>query len=96
MDVHWAGDLRAAGRKARVMPWNTKLARSVTVKGGPTLKALRDVRAYALELSPYRASATAWRRTLELLLDAAESGETAAVTQQLEAALFLEGKLKLG
>jgi hypothetical protein len=33
---------------------------------------------------------------LELLLDAAESGETAAVTQQLEAALFLEGKLMLG
>jgi hypothetical protein len=78
------------------MPWNTKLARPVMVKNGPTLKALRDVRAYALELSPYRTSATAWRRTMELLLEAAENGKPEAVTTQLETALFLEGNLKLG
>lgn len=75
---------------ARPPRWNDRLARAVRDHDGITLRTRDDARRYMLALSQSRQGERAWQHAAELLLTGAGA---AAVTDQLELALLLDGRL---
>jgi hypothetical protein len=73
--------------------WSADLARPIAVKGGPTLRTLREARDFMLDQPEHIQQRRSWQRAAELLLEAAENGaDVEAVTKQVELALFLEAR----
>jgi GMP synthase PP-ATPase subunit len=64
------------------------------LKDGTKLDTLADARAFILEeLSQADQARNAWQKAAELLMVAAEAkGDVAAVTKQIELALFMQGR----
>ncbi len=74
--------------------WSARLTRPISVKNGPVLRTLHDVRIFILD-QPERTQEH-WQKACDLMLAAAEHrGVVEAVTRQVEAALFLEARLVL-
>ena len=69
-----------------------KLTRPVRTTDGGTLRTVLDARTYMLALSADREHRRQWQRAAELLLAEAD---VAALSRQLELALFYEAKLVL-
>jgi hypothetical protein len=73
--------------------WSAPLSRPITVKGGPTLRTLHDVRAFVLGLPEATQQGQSWQKAAELLLAASNhAGVSEALTRQVELALFLEAR----
>ena len=62
---------------------------------GPELRTLADARSYILTLSEGEAKEARWQSAARKLLEACESGDVAAVTRQIEFALFMGANLVL-
>lgn len=75
---------------ARKPRWSDRLARAVRDRDGVTLRTRADARGYVLALSGSRQGKRAWQHAAELLLEGAGA---VAVTDQLELALLLDGRL---
>ena len=76
--------------------WSARLTRPISVKDGPVLRTLHDVRVFILDQSEGTQEHQSWQKACELLLAAAEDrGVVEAVTRQVESALFLEARLLL-
>jgi ABC-type taurine transport system ATPase subunit len=74
--------------------WSARLSRPISVKNGPMLRTLYDVRVFILDQPEGTQERQSWQKARELLLAAAEHrGVVEAVTRQVEAALFLEARL---
>jgi hypothetical protein len=74
--------------------WLRALARPVVDRRtGEELRTLFDVRAYIIKREPGDYDRH-WQRAMELLLEASKGGDIAAITKQLELAMFLEGRLR--
>jgi hypothetical protein len=69
-----------------------KLTRPLPTKDGGTLRTLAEARAYMLGLSKARELRAQWQHAAELLLGEAD---VAAVSKQIELALFMDAKLDL-
>ena len=67
-----------------------KLTRPLATKDGGTLRTILDARAYMLRLSKDRERSAHWQRAAQLLLGHAD---VAAVSRQVELALFYDGKI---
>jgi hypothetical protein len=67
-----------------------KLTRPLPTKDGGTLRTVAEARAYMLGLSKARELSARWQRAAELLLGEAD---VAAVSTQIELALFYDAKL---
>ena len=80
---------------ARKDGWSALLTCLVEVKEGPTLTTLADAWTYVLSLPASRQTRKAWQHASALMVEAAKSGETEAVTTQLELALIMDGRLVL-
>jgi hypothetical protein len=78
--------------KAKPDPWSTRLARPIDVIGGPTLRTLAEARAFMVAMPQGDQLRTAWQRAAELILAAANGGSVAAVTRQVELALFMQAR----
>jgi hypothetical protein len=75
--------------------WSRPLARPVTLRGGPSLVTLADVRTFLFKrLNDQRQESSSWRRVTALLLSAARSDEVdvADVTIALEMAANMDDK----
>ena len=75
--------------------WSRPLARPVTLRGGPSLVTLADVRTFLFKrLNDQRQESSNWRRVTALLLSAARSDEVdvADVTIALEMAASMDDK----
>jgi hypothetical protein len=72
--------------------WSIDLARPVVVKGGPTLRTLREARDFVLAQPDEIQLRRSWQRAAELLLAAVDGADVEAVTKQVELALFLEAR----
>jgi hypothetical protein len=68
-----------------------KLTRPLATKDGGTLRTVLDARTYMLVLSEDREHRAQWQRAAELLLAA----DVAALSMQIELALFYDAKLVL-
>ena len=77
------------------MSWKRPLAHVIKDRQGRELHTLHDARAYVLKLGDGIAARQHWQRAVELMLVAAEDGDTHAVTQQLKLAMLLDGVLDL-
>ena len=77
------------------MSWKRPLAHVIKDRRGRELHTLHDARAYVLKLGNGVAARQHWRRAVELMLVAAEEGDTHAVTQQLKLAMLIDGLLDL-
>ena len=77
------------------MNWQHQLAHPIRDRRGKTLNTLYDARAYVLKLGDGIAARQHWRRAVELMLVAAEDGDTHAHTQQLKLAMLINGLLDL-
>lgn len=81
------------------MPLDEELGTVQRASGrGPaatTLRTIGEARAFLLELEPGRADRQHWQHAARLLLEAADSGNAAAVTRQLTLALLLDGLLRM-
>jgi hypothetical protein len=76
--------------------WSARLTRPISVKDGPVLHTLHDVRVFILDQCEGTQEGQSWQKACELLLAAAEHrGVVEAVTRQVESALFLEARLLL-
>jgi hypothetical protein len=74
--------------------WSARLTRPISVKDGPVLRTLHDVRVFILDQSEGTQEHQSWQKARELLLAAAEHrGVVEAVTRQVESALLLEARL---
>ena len=74
--------------------WRAHLTRPVRVKNGPTLRTLKDLRAFILSEPKAAQERKIWQCASKLLLAAAERDrDIGAVTEKVELALFLDGKL---
>lgn len=60
------------------------------------LTTLSDARAYMLALPSYRSSRIAWQKAAQLLLAAADGGDIAAASLQLERAMLMDGDMDFG
>jgi hypothetical protein len=69
-----------------------KLTRPIPTKDGGTLRTVLDARTYMLALSEDREHRSQWQRAAELLLAEAD---VAALSRQIELALFYDAKLVL-
>lgn len=78
--------------RKRTPPWSQKLARVIRDRDGIELRTRGDVRAYIVALPEHHQARNAWQHAAHLLLEGA-SAET--VTDQVELALFLAGRLDL-
>jgi predicted secreted protein len=67
-----------------------KLTRPIPTKDGGTLHTVLDARTYMLRLSKNRERRGQWQRAAELLL---EEADVAALSKQVELALFMDAKL---
>jgi hypothetical protein len=76
-------------------PWQVPLTRTIELRDGTKLETLADARAFTVALSVGDQLRNAWQKAAELLMVAAESGDTAPVTRQIEFALFVQAKWKL-
>jgi poly(3-hydroxybutyrate) depolymerase len=81
--------------KRRGDPWQTPLTRAIELRDGTRLTTLAEARAFMVALPEGDQLRNAWQKAAELLMVAAESGDTAAVTRQIEFALFVQAKWKL-
>ena len=74
--------------------WSYRLSRPITVKDGPTLRTLDDVRIFMLDNLPEDDQARrSWQKACEILLAAADGlADVGAVTRQVELALSLAGQ----
>ncbi len=70
----------------------TKLSRPIPTIDRGALRTVADARAYMLELSPQRERRPQWQAACALLLTQAD---VAALTDQIELALFYDAKLDL-
>ena len=82
----------------RVMPSREYLAKPLTpyplpTKDGGVLRTIGDVRAYMLALPKNRELRAHWQHASRLFL---EEASVAAVTRQVQLALFQDGKLDVG
>jgi hypothetical protein len=75
--------------------WTHKLTEPIEDTEGKVLNTLADARAYLLAQPNWRQNRTNWQHLGGLLLEAAKSGDTAAATEQIETALFVDARLKL-
>jgi hypothetical protein len=66
-----------------------KLTRPLATKDGGTLRTILDARAYVLRLSKDQERSAQWQRAVQLL----EHADVAAVSRQVELALFYDGKI---
>jgi hypothetical protein len=69
-----------------------KLTRPLHTKDGGTLRTVLDARTYMLALSEDREHRAQWQRAAQLLL---EEADVAALSKQVELALFFDAKLDL-
>lgn len=74
------------------MSWKRPLAHVIKDRRG---RELHDARAYVLRLGDGFAARQHWKRAVELMLVAAEDGDTHALTQQLKLAMLMDGMLDL-
>jgi hypothetical protein len=68
--------------------WSCKLDHGLHLKDGRSLATLADVRAFLLSLPEDYQDRQGFRRTTELLLEAAGTGKTKALVEQLKCALL--------
>jgi hypothetical protein len=83
----------AAEASKRPSGWSRPLARPVTLRGGPNLVTLADVRSYLIKrMQANRREPPNWQRVTALLLSAARSDEidVADVTIALEMAASMD------
>ena len=75
--------------------WSYRLSRPITVKDGPTLRTLDDVRIFMLDNLPEDDQARrSWQKACEILLAAADGlDDVGAATGQVELAIFLQARL---
>ena len=78
-------------------PWDCLLPAPLKTKGGLTITTLADARALMISLGDDHINCRQyWRKAGELSIAAAETdGSVEAARDQIELALFLDGKLKL-
>jgi hypothetical protein len=86
----------AAERRTMMLPPNEYLAQKLTphplpTKDGGVLRTIGDAHAYMQALSKTRKSPAHWKRASLLLL--LEEVGAAALTRQVQVALFMDGKL---
>ena len=74
--------------------WSARLTRPISVKDGPVLRTLHDVRVFILDQSEGTQEHQSWQKACELLLAAAEH-RGVVEAGQVESALFLEARLLL-
>ena len=67
-----------------------KLTRPLPTKDGCTLRTVAEARTYMIGLPKQRELQTRWQRVAGLIL---EEADVAAVSRQLELALFMDAKL---
>lgn len=75
--------------------WSLPLTRIVVTSKGVRIETLSDARALMLKLRPGRSTQQHWQHAAKLLLDASESGDAKAASDQLVLALFLDHMLDL-
>jgi hypothetical protein len=83
----------SAEASKRPAGWSRPLARPVTLRGGPTLVTLADVRSYLFKrMQANRPESPTWQRVTALLLSAARTDEVdvADVTIALEMAASMD------
>ena len=76
------------------MNWQRKLSHPLKDKHGRELRTLHEARAYVIELGAI-AERPQWRHAGALMLEAAKGRGIKACTDQIELALFLDGRLWL-
>jgi hypothetical protein len=73
--------------------WTAPLLRPIRLKDGTDFHSLGDAARFVLALPHHYQECNSWRRTSELLMEAAErGGSVEAATVQFELALFLEAR----
>ena len=77
------------------MSWKRLLAHVIKDQQGRELHTLHDARAYVLKVGDGITARQHWKRAVELMLVAAEGGDTCAPTQQLKLAMLMDGMLDL-
>jgi hypothetical protein len=82
-------------KQAKQLGWSAELARPLELKDGGKLQTLADARQFVVQLTEGDQLRNAWQKAAELLMAAAADGDTAAVTRQIEFALFVQAKWKL-
>ena len=76
--------------------WSAPLSRPLILRDGKTLQTLADARAFVLALPAAYQERNAWQSAAELLMAAAEhGGSVEAATDQVAAAAFMQGNVKL-
>jgi hypothetical protein len=75
--------------------WNRTLTKPLRTKNGRTLVTLSDARAYVGELPLAHQVCATWQQAARLMGEAVEGGDIRAATEQLERALFKDGRLDL-
>lgn len=76
--------------------WNRALPSPLHTKDGRTIATLADGRDLALSLPEEEQGRQAWQRAARLMLEAADGGDIGAAALQLETALFLSYRMRLG
>ena len=73
--------------------WSAKLSRSIELRDGTELDTLAAAAQFILGLHEAYQDRNSWKRTTELLMEAAErGGSIESATEQFELALFLEAR----
>ena len=80
----------------RKTTWARKLSEPVKVIGRRTpIATLAEAREFILKLSASRQTRREWQHAAQLMIAAAEGGNVAAATRQLQLALMMTGKLEM-
>ena len=81
---------------SRKPAWIRKLSEPVKVIGRKApIATLAEARAFILKLPPARQASNEWQHAAKLMLAAAEGGDIAAATRQLQFVLLMAGKLDM-